>query len=137
VPSPLHSFGRLLVFETQMQVDAFLNEHEVFDYSAADFEQDCETLRESPNEKSSALSSAFCQQRCVCSRVPTELRICLPGSGMISILSKPSTPQPAVPSLRLPELAVLVITVTRNIIDNGHNPSDFFNRSKYVGPITL
>lgn len=37
---------RLLVFETQMQVDAFLNEHEVFDYSAADFEQDCETLRE-------------------------------------------------------------------------------------------
>jgi hypothetical protein len=56
---------------------------------------------------------------------------------MISILSKPSTPQPAVPSLRLPELAVLVITVTRNIIDNGHNPSDFFNRSKYVGPITL
>ena len=46
MPSPLHSFGRLLVFETQMQVDAFLNEHEVFDYSAADFEQDCETLRE-------------------------------------------------------------------------------------------
>ncbi len=38
--------GRLLVFETRMQVDAFLNEHEVFDYSAADFEQDCETLRE-------------------------------------------------------------------------------------------
>jgi len=37
---------RLLAFETQMQVDAFLNEHEVFDYSAADFEQDCETLRE-------------------------------------------------------------------------------------------
>ena len=29
-----------------MQVDAFLNEHEVFDYSAADFEQDRETLRE-------------------------------------------------------------------------------------------
>ena len=37
---------RLLVFETQMQVDAFLKEHEIFDYSAADFEQDCETLRE-------------------------------------------------------------------------------------------
>ena len=34
---------RLLVFETQMQVDAFLKEHEIFDYSAADFEQDRET----------------------------------------------------------------------------------------------
>jgi hypothetical protein len=29
-----------------MQVDAFLKEHEIFDYSAADFEQDRETLRE-------------------------------------------------------------------------------------------
>ncbi len=38
---------------------------------------------------------------------------------MISILSKPSTPQPAVPSLRLPELAVLVMTVARNMIDTG------------------
>jgi hypothetical protein len=28
-----------------MQVDAFLKEHEIFDYSAADFEQDRETLR--------------------------------------------------------------------------------------------
>ena len=37
---------RLLVFETQMQVDAFLKEHEIFDYSAADFEQDRETLRQ-------------------------------------------------------------------------------------------
>jgi hypothetical protein len=37
---------RLLVFETRMQVDAFLKEHEVFDYSSADFEQDRETLRE-------------------------------------------------------------------------------------------
>src|ERR1700722_11937915 len=37
---------RRLVFETQMQVDAFLKEHEIFDYSAADFEQDRETLRE-------------------------------------------------------------------------------------------
>ena len=36
---------RLLVFETQMQVDAFLKEHEIFDYSAADFEHDRETLR--------------------------------------------------------------------------------------------
>jgi hypothetical protein len=38
--------GRLLVFETRMQVDAFLKEHEIFEYSAADFEQDRETLRE-------------------------------------------------------------------------------------------
>ena len=33
-------------FETRMQVDALLKEHEIFDYSAADFEQDRETLRE-------------------------------------------------------------------------------------------
>jgi hypothetical protein len=37
---------RLLVFETRMQVDAFLKEHENFDYSAADFQQDRRTLRE-------------------------------------------------------------------------------------------
>lgn len=37
---------RLLGFATRMQVDAFLKEHEVYDYSAADFEQDRETLRE-------------------------------------------------------------------------------------------
>jgi hypothetical protein len=36
----------LLVFETRMQVDTFLKEHEIFDYSTADFEQDRETLRE-------------------------------------------------------------------------------------------
>ena len=36
---------RLLVFETPMQTDAFLKDHEIFDYSAADFEQDRETLR--------------------------------------------------------------------------------------------
>jgi len=36
---------RLLAFETRMEVDAFLKEHEIFDYSAADFEQDRETLR--------------------------------------------------------------------------------------------
>jgi hypothetical protein len=33
VPSPLHSFGGSLFFETHMQVDAFLKEHEIFDYS--------------------------------------------------------------------------------------------------------
>jgi hypothetical protein len=37
---------RLLGFETRMQVDAFLKEHEVYDYTAADFEQDRETLRQ-------------------------------------------------------------------------------------------
>ena len=35
---------RLLVFETPMQVDAFLKEHEIFDLTAGDFEQDRETL---------------------------------------------------------------------------------------------
>jgi len=30
---------RLLGFETRMQVDAFLKEHEIYDYSVADFEQ--------------------------------------------------------------------------------------------------
>jgi hypothetical protein len=29
-----------------MQADAFLKEHEVYDFAAADFEQDCETLRQ-------------------------------------------------------------------------------------------
>ena len=37
---------RLLAFETRMQVDPFLKEHEVFDFTAADFEQDRETLRQ-------------------------------------------------------------------------------------------
>jgi hypothetical protein len=37
---------RLLGFETRMQVDAFLKEHEVYDYTAEDFEQDRETLRQ-------------------------------------------------------------------------------------------
>jgi hypothetical protein len=37
---------RLLGFETRMQVDAFLKAHEVYDFTAADFEQDRETLRQ-------------------------------------------------------------------------------------------
>ena len=37
---------RLLAFETRTQVDAFLKEHEIFDYSASDFERDRETLRD-------------------------------------------------------------------------------------------
>ena len=37
---------RLLAFGTRMQVDAFSKEHEVYDFTAADFEQDRETLRQ-------------------------------------------------------------------------------------------
>ena len=37
---------RLLGFETRMQLDAFLKEHEVYDFTAADFEQDREMLRQ-------------------------------------------------------------------------------------------
>jgi len=37
---------RLLGFETRMQVDAFLKEHEVYDLTVADFERDRETLRQ-------------------------------------------------------------------------------------------
>ncbi len=37
---------RLVAFETRMQVDAFSKEHEVYDFTAADFEQDRETLRQ-------------------------------------------------------------------------------------------
>ena len=37
---------RLLAFETRTQVDAFLKEHEIFDYSPSDFDQDRETRRD-------------------------------------------------------------------------------------------
>jgi chromosome segregation and condensation protein ScpB len=37
---------RLLGFATRMQVDAFLKEHEVYDFTIADFDQDRETLRQ-------------------------------------------------------------------------------------------
>ncbi|HME07896.1 MAG TPA: UPF0175 family protein [Bryobacteraceae bacterium] len=37
---------RSLGFETRMQVDAFLKEHEVFDFTVEDFERDRETLRQ-------------------------------------------------------------------------------------------
>ena len=37
---------RLLGFATRMEVDAFLKEHEIFDFTVADFEQDRETLRQ-------------------------------------------------------------------------------------------
>jgi hypothetical protein len=42
----LASKARLLAFESRTQIDAFLKEHEIFDYSASDFEQDRETLRQ-------------------------------------------------------------------------------------------
>ena len=42
---------RLLGFETRMQVDAFLKEHEIYDYYAADFEEDRRTLREFRTEE--------------------------------------------------------------------------------------
>jgi uncharacterized protein UPF0175 len=37
---------RLLAFETRMEVDDFLKKHGIFDYSAVDFGQDRQTLRE-------------------------------------------------------------------------------------------
>lgn len=37
---------KLLGFETRMQVDEFLKEHDVYDFTAEDFEQDRETLRQ-------------------------------------------------------------------------------------------
>ena len=37
---------RLLGFETLMQVNDFLKEHEVYDFTAAEFEQDRATLRQ-------------------------------------------------------------------------------------------
>ena len=39
-------FRRLLGFETRMQVDDFLKEHEVYDCTVEDLKQDCETLRQ-------------------------------------------------------------------------------------------
>ena len=36
---------RLLGFQTPMQVDGFLKEHEVYEFTVAEFEQDRETLR--------------------------------------------------------------------------------------------
>ena len=37
---------RLLGFETHMQADAFLKEHEVYDFTMEDFKRDCDTLRQ-------------------------------------------------------------------------------------------
>ncbi len=38
--------SRLLGFETRMQVEEFLAQHDVFEFTAADFEHDRETLRQ-------------------------------------------------------------------------------------------
>jgi hypothetical protein len=37
---------RLLGFETRMQVDDLLNDHEVYDFTVEDFKEDCEALRQ-------------------------------------------------------------------------------------------
>ena len=37
---------RLLGFETRMQVDDFLKQHEVYDFTVEDFKEDCEALRQ-------------------------------------------------------------------------------------------
>jgi hypothetical protein len=37
---------RLLGFETRMQLDEFLKKHAIYEFTAADFERDRETLRQ-------------------------------------------------------------------------------------------
>ena len=37
---------KLLGFETRLQADSFLKDHEVYDFTLEDFEQDCVTLRQ-------------------------------------------------------------------------------------------
>ena len=49
---------RLLGFETRMQVDDFLKEHEVYDFTVEDFKQDCETLRQVRTKELSMSRSA-------------------------------------------------------------------------------
>jgi hypothetical protein len=51
---------RLLAFGTRMQVDAFSKEHEVHDFTAADFEQDRDTLRQVRARKLSIESTRLC-----------------------------------------------------------------------------
>ena len=47
---------RLLGFETRMQVDAFLKEHEVYDFTAGGFRAGPRDTPPAPGERSSALS---------------------------------------------------------------------------------
>jgi hypothetical protein len=72
---------RPLVFETPMQVDAFLKEHKIFDYSAGEFEQDRDSSG-APNERGSALRSAT---RGTCEEFPAALGKCLTSSSTITI----------------------------------------------------
>ena len=51
---------RLLGFDTRMEVDAFLKEHEVYDFTAADFEQDLDTLRQVRARELSIESAPVC-----------------------------------------------------------------------------
>ena len=51
---------RLLGFETRVQVDAFLKDHEVYDFTAADFEQDRDTLRQVRARELSIESAPVC-----------------------------------------------------------------------------
>jgi hypothetical protein len=51
---------RLIGFETRMQVDAFSKEHEVYDFTAADFEQDRDTLRQVRARELSIESTRLC-----------------------------------------------------------------------------
>ncbi len=55
---------RLLGFETRMQVDAFLKQHEIYDYTAADFEQDRETLRQLRMREAQPLACSLHDRRC-------------------------------------------------------------------------
>ena len=41
--APIH---RLIGFETRIQLDAFLKNHEIYGYTASDFEHDREILRQ-------------------------------------------------------------------------------------------
>ena len=45
---------KLLGFETRMQVDSFLKDHEMYDVTVADFEQDRETLRQLRNRRTNS-----------------------------------------------------------------------------------
>ena len=54
---------RLLGFETRMQVDEFLKAHDVYDFTAADFEWDSETLCQLRQKRLSAESIFDCGRR--------------------------------------------------------------------------
>jgi hypothetical protein len=49
---------QLLGFETRMEVDAFLKEHGVYDYTVSDLEEDRETLRRLEKKQADARRSA-------------------------------------------------------------------------------